>query len=318
MYLIKWPVIVFQTWYKWWRSKEANISESQFWSVLKYQIWHHQLPQSLYRNPENHSEFSHPNFEINISHQRRDKAFCLNQFSPHCLPGSNPPGYGAASLHPSVGGHSAEEQRCPASTGSRPGLPAQPQWSQKLRHPQWRVSMKRNVSLHAKCPETVDLNQNQIKSCLFFFPLTLAGFSTLLEIPLKPKRFKWTQRETLQTPTLVWLSNWRWFSLTESICSVSCPRDLSIYAHLCNRNTSVCYVLLFPVFQAGRFGQLTYIRVYQGCLKKGEYIYNTRTSKKVRVQRLVRLHADQMEVRANRRCVSRLWEVTVFHLWFAH
>lgn len=49
--------------------------------------------------------------------------------------------------------------------------------------------------------------------------------------------------------------------------------------------------------QAGRFGQLTYVRVYQGCLKKGEYIYNTRTSKKVRVQRLVRLHADQMEVR---------------------
>lgn len=176
MYLIKWPVIVFQTWYKWWRSKEANISESQFWSVRKYQIWHHQLPQSLYRNPENHSEFSHPNFEINISHQRRDKGICLNQFSPHCLPGSNPPGYGAASLHPSVGGHSAEEQRCPASTGRRPGLPAQPQWSQKLRHPQWRVSMKRNVSLHAKCPETVDLNQNQIKSCLFFFSTNIGGF----------------------------------------------------------------------------------------------------------------------------------------------
>uniref|UniRef100_A0A8C2ZYG6 G elongation factor mitochondrial 1 n=1 Tax=Cyclopterus lumpus TaxID=8103 RepID=A0A8C2ZYG6_CYCLU len=49
--------------------------------------------------------------------------------------------------------------------------------------------------------------------------------------------------------------------------------------------------------EAGRFGQLTYVRVYQGCLKKGEYIYNTRTSKKVRVQRLVCLHADQMEVR---------------------
>lgn len=61
----------------------------------------------------------------------------------------------------------------------------------------------------------------------------------------------------------------------------------------------MCYGFFFKSGQAGRFGQLTYIRVYQGCLKKGEYIYNTRTGKKVRVQRLVRLHADQMEVRSS-------------------
>lgn len=50
------------------------------------------------------------------------------------------------------------------------------------------------------------------------------------------------------------------------------------------------------VLQAGRFGQLTYVRVYQGMLRKSDYIYNTRTGKKVRVQRLVRMHSDNMEV----------------------
>lgn len=59
------------------------------------------------------------------------------------------------------------------------------------------------------------------------------------------------------------------------------------------------------------------MRVYQGCLKKGEYIYNTRTSKKVRIQRLVRLHADQMEVRISRQGRQRS-QVLIFGLQLKH
>lgn len=47
--------------------------------------------------------------------------------------------------------------------------------------------------------------------------------------------------------------------------------------------------------EAGRFGQLTYLRCYQGVLRKGDNIFNTRTNKKVRVARLVRLHSNNME-----------------------
>ena len=45
----------------------------------------------------------------------------------------------------------------------------------------------------------------------------------------------------------------------------------------------------------GPFGQLTYIRVYQGAIVKGDTIINIRTGKKVKVGRVIRMHADQME-----------------------
>lgn len=45
----------------------------------------------------------------------------------------------------------------------------------------------------------------------------------------------------------------------------------------------------------GQYGQLTYIRVYQGAIKKGDELYNVRSRKKFKVGRLIKMHANSME-----------------------
>ncbi len=43
------------------------------------------------------------------------------------------------------------------------------------------------------------------------------------------------------------------------------------------------------------YGQLTYVRVYQGTLAKGDTVVNVRTGRKIKIGRVVRMHSDQME-----------------------
>jgi len=43
------------------------------------------------------------------------------------------------------------------------------------------------------------------------------------------------------------------------------------------------------------YGQLTYMRIYQGTLKKGSPIVNVNDGKKIKLARIVRMHSDEME-----------------------
>ncbi|KAF8839992.1 translation elongation factor G [Paxillus ammoniavirescens] len=95
--------------------------------------------------------------------------------------------------------------------------------------------------------------------------------------------------------------------MLDGVCAyLANPAESTVTAHDTRLPANAPPVPLVPAAEAplvalafkleeGRFGQLTYMRVYQGTLRKGSFIFNARTDKKVKIPRLVRMHSNDME-----------------------
>lgn len=82
------------------------------------------------------------------------------------------------------------------------------------------------------------------------------------------------------------------------------PTEVNNYALDRNNNEEKVHLKIDPKapfvglafkLEENQFGQLTYVRAYQGIVKKGSFITNTATGEKVKLARMVRMHSNSME-----------------------
>ncbi len=93
--------------------------------------------------------------------------------------------------------------------------------------------------------------------------------------------------------------------LLDAVCALlPCPEDIANEALDMERgeapvrlssNPDEPLVSLAFKLEDRSYGQLTYVRVYQGTLAKGDTVINVRTGRKIKIGRVVRMHSDQME-----------------------
>ena len=75
---------------------------------------------------------------------------------------------------------------------------------------------------------------------------------------------------------------------------VAIDNDTKEKIELIPDNTKPLVCMAFKITDE-QFGQLTYTRIYQGTLNKGDTIINTRTKKRVRIGRIVRMNANDRD-----------------------
>ena len=80
------------------------------------------------------------------------------------------------------------------------------------------------------------------------------------------------------------------------VTNVALDQDKNEEKIILQADTKKPFVGLAFKLEDGRYGQLTYMRIYQGKVSKGDFIVNcSARQKRIKVPRLVKMHADEME-----------------------